>query len=210
MIDDKKTQTIKHRYNRISNLYDLAEKPMENMFSKYRKEMLTDTYGKVLEVGAGTGKNFQYYPNNVEVTAIDFSPKMVEIASSNASEFEHIKYVLEMDAEQMTFDDNTFDTVVTSCVLCSVPHPLQGLKEIRRVCKNGGKVLMLEHVKSNKPVLAPFVDILNPIPLYIYGANINRDTVKNLRKAGFKNISVKNLWLDILKLIIITNNKGEV
>ena len=66
---------------------------------------------------------------------------------------------------------------------------------------------MLEHVKSNKPVLTPLMDIPNPIPLHLYGANINRDTVKNLRKAGFKNISVKDLWLDVLKLIIITNNK---
>lgn len=208
MPDDKKTDKIKHRYNRISNLYDLVEIPMEIMFSKQRREMLTNAYGKVLEVGAGTGKNFQYYPDNVEVTAIDFSPKMVKIASSKAAELKNIRNVLEMDVENMTFDDNTFDTVVTSCVFCSVPHPVQGLKEIRRVCKNGGKVLMLEHVKSNKPVLAPLMDILNPIPLHIYGANINRDTVNNLRKAGFKNISVKDLWLDILKLIIITNNKG--
>jgi hypothetical protein len=81
------------------------------------------------------------------------------------------------------------------------------LKEIKRVCKNGGKVLMLEHVKSNKPVLAPFMDILNPVPFHLYGANINRDTVDNLRKAGFKNIFVEDLWLDILKLITIRNDK---
>ncbi|MBK9099471.1 MAG: methyltransferase domain-containing protein [bacterium] len=207
MSDDKKTEKIKHRYNRISNLFDLVEKPMENMFSKHRKEMLTNANGKVLEVGAGTGKNFKYYPDNVEVTAIDFSPKMVKIASSKAAVQKNIKNVLEMDVEHMTFKDNTFDTVVTSCVFCSVPHPVQGLKEIRRVCKKGGKILMLEHVKSNKPVIAPLMDILNPIPLHIYGANINRDTIKYLRKAGFESMSVKNLWLDILKLIIITNNK---
>lgn len=208
MSGDKKTEKIKHRYNRISNLYDLVEKPMENMFSKHRKELLRSAYGNVLEVGSGTGKNFQYYPDNVEVTPIDFSPKMVKIASSKAAELKNVKSVLEMDVECLFFEDNTFDTVVTSCVFCSVPHPVQGLKEIRRVCKNGGKVLMLEHVKSNKPVLAPLMDILNPIPLHIYGANINRDTVKNLHKSGFKNISVKDLWFDILKLIIITNNKG--
>lgn len=210
MIADKKTERIKHRYNRISGIYDFLEIPMESMFSEYRERMLRNAGGKVLEVGAGTGKNFQYYPDNVEVTAIDFSPKMVKIASSKAADLDKIKNVLEMDAENLKFEDNTFDTVVTSCVFCSVPNPIKGLKEIRRVCKNGGKVLMLEHVKSNKPVLAPLMDILNFIPLHIYGANINRNTIENLRKAGFENISVEDLWLDIVKLITIRNDKEEV
>ena len=207
MPDAKKTEKIKHRYNRIAKLYDVVEKPMENMFSKHRKEMLRNACGNVLEVGVGTGKNFHYYPDNVEVTAIDFSPKMVKIASEKAKDLKNIKDVLEMNVENMTFADNTFDTVVTSCVFCSVPHPVKVLKEIKRVCKNGGKVLMLEHVKSHKPVLAPFMDILNPVPFHLYGANINRDTVDNLRKAGFKNIFVEDLWLDILKLITIRNDK---
>ncbi|GJQ64407.1 MAG: methyltransferase domain-containing protein [Melioribacteraceae bacterium] len=207
MIDNKKTEKIKNRYNRISKLYDLVEKPMENMFSKHRKEMLKDAYGNVLEVGAGTGKNFKYYPGSVEVTAIDFSPKMVKIASEKAKYLNNIKDVLEMNAENMTFDDDTFDTVVTSCVFCSVPHPVKGLTEIRRVCKSGGKILLLEHVKSTKPVIGPLMDILNPIPLNIYGANINRNTIDNLRKAGFQNIFVEDLWLDILKLITIRNDK---
>jgi len=207
MFADKKTEKIKHRYNRISGLYDFLEKPMESMFSEYREKMLKNAGGKVLEVGAGTGKNFQYYPYGVGVTAIDFSPKMVKIASSKAADLEKIKKVLEMDVENLKFEDNTFDTVVTSCVFCSVPHPIKGLTEIRRVCKDGGKVLMLEHVKSNKPVISPLMDILNPIPLHIYGANINRNTVDNLHKAGFQNIFVEDLWSDILKLIIIRNDK---
>ncbi|MDZ7763616.1 MAG: methyltransferase domain-containing protein [Melioribacteraceae bacterium] len=98
----------------------------------------------------------------------------------------------------MAFDDDTFDTVVTSCVFCSVPHPVKGLREIKRVCKDGGNVLMLEHVKSKKPVIAPLMDVMNPIPLNFYGANINRDTVENLYKAGFTNITVKDLWFDTL------------
>jgi len=180
---------------------------MEHMFAEHRRHMLKEAHGKVLEVGAGTGKNFKYYPDDAEVTAIDFSSKMVKIAKKKAAGLANITQVLEMDVESMSYDDNTFDTVVTSCVFCSVPHPVTGLKEIRRVCKRGGKILMLEHVKSKKPIIAPLMDIINPIPLHIYGANINRDTLKNLHKAGFRNIMVKDLWLDILKLIIIKNDK---
>ena len=204
---EQESQKIKHRYNRISSIYDLIDKPMEHMFSKQRKNMLKEAQGKILEVGAGTGKNFEYYPDDSEVTAIDFSSKMVKIAKKKAAGLPNISRVLEMDVENMSFDDNTFDTVITSCVFCSVPHPIIGLKEIRRVCKRGGKILMLEHVKSKKPIIAPLMDIINPIPLHIYGANINRDTVENLHKAGFHNIKVKDLWLDILKLIIIKNDK---
>ena len=114
-----------------------------------------------------------------------------------------------MDAENMEFKDNTFDTVVTSCVFCSVPNPVQGLKEIKRVCKNGGKIVMLEHVKSHKKMVGPLMDAFNFIPLHIYGANINRETYQKLLSAGFKpkQIEVKNLWLDIVKLIRINNNK---
>jgi len=167
--------------------------------------------GKVLEVGIGTGRNIPYYPDNVELTGIDFSPKMVEIARGKAKNRKNVK-ILEMDAENMDFTDNSFDTVVTSCVFCSVPNPVKGLKEIRRVCKNDGKILMLEHVRSQKKVVGELMDVFNFIPLNIYGANINRETYQNLLKAGFQpeNIEVENVWLDIVKLIRINNKKIKI
>ena len=117
--------------------------------------------------------------------------------------------LLEMDAENMNFNDNSFDTVITSCVFCSVPDPVQGLKEIKRVCKNGGKIVMLEHVRSHKKVLGPLMDAFNFMPLHLYGANIYRETYDNLLKAGFDphQIEVENVWLDIVKLIRINNYK---
>jgi ubiquinone/menaquinone biosynthesis C-methylase UbiE len=199
---------IKKRYNRVAGLYDMMEVPMEGIFSKWRKQMLKDASGKILEIGIGTGKNIPYYPENVDLTGIDFSEKMISIVKEKVSGNKNIQ-ILEMDAQQMQFDDNTFDTVVTSCVFCSVPDPVQGLKEIRRVCKNGGKIYMLEHVRSNKKVLGPLMDTFNFIPLHLVGANINRETYQNLLKAGFQaeNIEVENLWLDIVKRIRINNMK---
>lgn len=190
-------------------MYDMMEAPMEGMFSKWRKQMLKDISGKTLEIGIGTGKNIPYYPENVDLTGIDFSEKMISKAKEKVTGSKNIQ-LLEMDAQQMQFDDNAFDTVVTSCVFCSVPDPVQGLKEIRRVCKNGGKILMLEHVRSHKKVVGPLMDLFNFIPLYLIGANINRETLQNLLKAGFQpeNIEGKNLWFDIVKLIQINNIKG--
>ena len=199
---------IAKRYNRIAGIYDIMEAPMEKLFSKWRREMLKDASGKTLEVGIGTGKNIPWYPRNIELTGIDFSPKMVEIARRKAKNTDNVK-IVEMNAENMDFSDDSFDTVVTSCVFCSVPNPVKGLQEIRRVCKNGGRVLMLEHVRSEKKGVGQLMDAFNFIPVHIYGANINRRTYENLLKAGFisQHISVKNLWLDIVKLIEIKNFK---
>ena len=164
--------------------------------------------GRTLEVGIGTGKNIPYYPEHVDLTGIDFSEKMISVARKRYGDRDHVGLMV-MDAQQMDFPDDSFDTVVTSCVFCSVPDPVQGLKEIRRVSRPGGQILMLEHVRSHKPLTGPAMDLLNPLPLNIYGANINRETEDNLLRAGFSRdeISVTNLWMDIFKAIRIENRK---
>ncbi len=172
------------------------------MASSWREELLSFAKGAVLEVGVGTGKNLPYYPKDVSVTAIDFSRAMIARAADRKAQHGLSNVtLLEMDAQHLDFDDNTFDTVVSTCVFCSVPLPVAGLKEIHRVCKPDGKVLMLEHVRSEGPILGPLMDVLNPLPLHLYGANINRRTVDNLRRAGFRDIEVTNLWKDIIKRI---------
>jgi hypothetical protein len=77
-----------------------------------------------------------------------------------------------------------FDTAIATFVFCSVPDPVLGLKELRRVVKSGGEILLLEHVRIDKPVIGFIMDIMNPIVLYLIGANINRTTVENVEKAG--------------------------
>ncbi len=201
---------IQNRYNRISKVYDLIEKPMESMsMSKWRTELIEKIEGReVLEVGVGTGKNLLYYPETLNITGIDFSKNMLEKARNKVKDIKNIK-LIEMDAQDMEFEDNTFDTVITSCVFCSVPDPVKGLEEIRRVCKNNGKIIMLEHMRSNNNVVGKFMDIINFIPLNIWGANINRKTIENLIKAGFnkEDIEYQNVWSDIVKLIEIRNKK---
>jgi ubiquinone/menaquinone biosynthesis C-methylase UbiE len=207
---NKKSQKIKNRYNRISKVYDLLEKPMEAMsMSKWRRVLIRKVEGKkVLEVGVGTGKNLLYYPADIDVTGIDFSKDMLKKARARVKNKKNI-HLIEMDAQNMDFEDNTFDTVLTSCVFCSVPDPVEGLKEIRRVCKNNGKIIMLEHMRSKHKVIGKIMDLINFIPLNIWGANINRKTMKNLQQAGFKtkDIKYKNIWTDIVKLIVIRNWK---
>ena len=204
-------QKIKKRYNRIAGLYDIMETPMEFGFSKWRRSMLNQAKGRTLEVGIGTGKNIPYYPEDVDLTGIDFSEKMISVARKRYGDRGYVGLMV-MDAQHMEFPDDSFDTVVTSCVFCSVPDPVQGLKEIRRVSRPGGQILMLEHVRSHKPLIGPVMDLLNFVPLNIYGANINRETEDNLLRAGFsrEEISVTNLWMDIFKAIRIQNMKHAI
>lgn len=205
---NKETEIIKKRYNRASIFYDIMEAPMEAMALKsWRVDAMTELKGKVLEIGVGTGKNIEYYPEDLEITAIDFSEKMLEKAKKKAVLHNKKIDLLLMDAEQMDFANDTFDTVFTTCVFCSVPDPVKGLLEIMRVCKPGGKIVMIEHVRSEKKVLGIIMDVLNPLVVNLYGANINRRTVENINKAGYNKVEVANLYNDIVKKIVIYNDK---
>ncbi len=202
------TEKIQKRYNRAARLYDIFEQPMEMMMLKnWRLEIAKDLKGKALEIGVGTGKNIPYYPDDVDITAIDFSEKMLLRARERAKRFHKKVQLIEMDAQNMDFEDNTFDRVFTTCVFCSVPNPIKGLKEIRRVCKPGGKIIMIEHVRSEKKVLGLIMDLLNPLTVNLYGANINRRTVENIKRAGFTKVEITNLTGDIVKKITIYNDK---
>ncbi|MFZ5645731.1 MAG: class I SAM-dependent methyltransferase [Bacillota bacterium] len=193
-----KTETIIRRYNRTAKFYDC----MDRMFSeRLRREVINQVNGKILEVGVGTGKNLPLYPPGSDVTGIDFSPEMLRRARARVANFRLNVRLIEMDAQNMDFPDNTFDTVVATCVFCSVPDPVKGFQEIKRVCKPGGQVILLEHVRSENPLLGKIMDILNPLTVRLTGANINRDTVANLQKAGLKPSLVSNVKGDILKVI---------
>jgi len=205
---DDKTEKIRRRYDRVSGIYDLIEGHMEkSMLGKWRKEVMDELEGNILEVGVGTGKNIEHYPKNISVTGIDFSSKMLSKAKERAKTLHKDIKLIQMDAQNMDFDDNTFDTIFTTCVFCSVPDPIKGLKEIRRVCKRHGKIVMIEHVRSERKLMGVLMDVFNPIVVGTYGANINRRTIENIRVAGFNNITVTDLFSDIVKKIVVINDK---
>jgi ubiquinone/menaquinone biosynthesis C-methylase UbiE len=149
----------------------------------------------------GTGKNFPWYLAGAEVTAVDFSQRMLERARAR-SERNKVKVRLrEMDVQNLEFGDDSFDTVVASFVFCSVPDPVRGLREVRRVCRPGGKVILLEHVLSANRVLARLMNLVNPLAVRMMGANINQRTVDNVARSGLTIEKVTDLGAGIFKLI---------
>lgn len=193
--------SIISKYDRISLIYDMMEAPVEHfLFRKWRRAVLSDLHGSVLEVGVGTGKNLEYYPRDCKVTAIDISPKMLHRAEKRAEGMDNISLIV-MDAEDLTFADNSFDYVVTTFVLCSIPNPVAALHEMRRVCKPDGVVINLEHMRSSNWILALLENILNPMFVFFMGVNLNRKTVENIRKSGLEIIEEQNLaLLDVFRL----------
>ncbi|WP_182200966.1 class I SAM-dependent methyltransferase [Paraliobacillus salinarum] len=205
-MDQKLTETIKKRYDRVSKIYDSMDAMIKE---SWRKGLLKNISGNVLEVGIGTGANLPFYSGDLHLTGIDFSPGMLARVKQKADKLE-LTYpvtLMEMNAQQMDFPDNTFDFVVATCVYCSVPDPIEGLKEMRRVCKPEGKILLLEHMRSDNELVGKVMDVLNPISVNMWGANINRRTMNNIKKADLVIEEQEHLFSTIVRKIIVNPNK---
>ncbi len=202
-MDAKSTELTRRRYDRIATVYDFMQGAIErSSYSKWRQLLWSKVEGtKVLEVGVGTGRNFHYYPKDMEITAIDLSDRMLARARANAESRGTKVDLLQMDVQELKFADETFDTVVATFVFCSVPDPVNGLKEVRRVCKTTGKIVLLEHVLSANRILATVMNLANPLVVRIMGANINRATVQNVSISGLIVERVTDLAGGIFKLI---------
>jgi ubiquinone/menaquinone biosynthesis C-methylase UbiE len=131
---------------------------------------------------------------------------MLARAIGKASEQNIKVHLQQMDVENLEFEDNMFDTIVATFVFCSVPKPIRGLTEVARVCKPGGKVILLEHVLSANRILGGLMDIANPLVVRMMGANINRRTVDNVSNSGLVVEKVTDLEASIFKLIEARKN----
>jgi ubiquinone/menaquinone biosynthesis C-methylase UbiE len=197
---------VRRKYDRIARVYDALESPMEGLsFAGLRRDLLSRVRGRVLEVGVGTGKNLPYYPPGVDLTGIDVSPRMLERAEAKARALGIRPVLRVMDVERMDFPGGTFDTSVSTFVFCSVLHPREGLGEIRRVLKRGGRALFLEHVRSANSLAGTVMDLLNPLISALLGPHINRQTVELIRDAGFEILSDENGGAGIIRKVTALN-----
>ena len=201
---DLDTQRKWDKASRTLDLFAFAE---DRRLGPHKRRLFSKMRGATLMVGAGTGNDFKFFPPSMHVVAIDISPKMLERAARKAVEYEGSIELREMDVCDLDFAEATFDTVATACTFCSVPKPILGLRELRRVLKPGGQILMFEHVRSTIGPFGIFMDMMTPLSRRV-GPDLNRDTVSNVQKAGLHLRRVENVYLDVVKIIEAVKHDG--
>lgn len=189
----------------FARYYDSFMKPIEQRYiTTWRKKLLTQARGKVLEVGAGTGINFPLYQQCDEVFALEPNPFMVEKAEVRRKQASVPITIMAGKAEKLPFTDEQFDTIVVTLVLCSVEDPRQALIEMKRVLKPNGTILLIEHVKMEQPIFAFLQNILTPVWKKISdGCHLNRNTEQTIKEVGFNIVAVKtHLFSFAVSLIV--------
>jgi ubiquinone/menaquinone biosynthesis C-methylase UbiE len=168
-------------------LYDSAMAPLEWFgLRDCRRKVVADAHGLVLEIGIGTGLNLPWYPNVRGLIGLDPDLVMLQKAAQRSGIPATPVSLLCGSAEHLPFPDATFDTVISTLVFCTIPDPVKGFGEIRRVLKSSGKFLLLEHVRAKSQTLARFQDSLTPLWSRIAGGcHLNRPTLEWAQAAGF-------------------------
>lgn len=168
-------------------------------FAGWRWDVLAEVGGRTLEIGCGWGHNFGHYPAAAAVTAFDLEPDRLTAAARRPAGFP----LARANAERLAWADRSFDAVVGTLVFCSIPQPEAALAEVRRVLKPGGRLFLVEHVRSHHAWLGSLQDALAPAWFRITGGcHLNRETEASLHAAGFGLDRRREGYAGLLKLLI--------
>ena len=170
----------------FARFYDRLSRSTWPLEVEHRTELVSGLHGRVLELGAGTGLNFQLYSAGVEVVALEPEPNMIRRARDRVGEGSARIRLVRGAAESLPFEDGSFDAAVASLVLCSVARPNIAISELRRVLRPDGELRVFEHVRSENPRHARWQNWLTPLWRRLSaGCHVNRDTGASLRAGGF-------------------------
>lgn len=155
-------------------------------FQQLRVELLQSARGQLLEIGLGTGLNLPHYPHTVsQLHAVDPFPLLPDRLAARSAAVSFPIEISRISAERLPYDDRTFDCVVSTWTLCTIPDPVAALREVRRVLKSDGIFLFLEHGRSDDRKIATWQDRLNPLQNMIgCGCNLNRKIDRLISEAG--------------------------
>ncbi len=193
----------------FADSYDLLNKLVEWRISTYRNSTAGQASGRVLEIGFGTGSNLKYYPDSVEITALEPNPYMFDRIRRRASTLNKVITVFRGYGENMPFKDEVFDTVVVTLVLCMVSDVERVVSEITRVLKPGGRFYFYEHVSSKSYVGRRFQSLLNPFWSFITtGCNLTRDIEKIIKEAEFAQVKSRKFTIRFGTPISLPNIVG--
>ncbi len=165
-----------------------------------KRRLFSEMSGRVLFLAVGPGLDIQFFPPGREIVGLDISPMMLEAAAPLAEAYEGTLELRLLDVHDLDEPTGSFDQAFTSCTFCSVPDPVAGLEAVRRVLKPGGSLGMFEHTGSRFFPFSAMLDVMTPLT-WRFGPEMNRDTVANVTRAGFVDVRVEPVYLDVVKII---------
>lgn len=200
--------TLQSAYDEIADRYEKKIWFDQHILgvARLRRKLLSKANGRILEVACGTGQNIPLFAAGSQITAVDLSPKMLEVARENMTKHGLNVNFAVMDAEKLEFPDGSFDTVVSTLSTCTFPNPVKALQEIKRVCRPNGLILLLEHGHSSLPWLASFQD-RNEYKHYEEhaGCRWNQDPLDLVRSAGINVVKSRRNILGMFHSIEATS-----
>ena len=179
------TERVRRLYDASAGRYDRSIALFEKLlFEGGREWVCSRARGEVLEIAAGTGRNLPFYPEDVRLTGVELSPKMLEIAQRRAREIGREADLRAGDAQDLPFRDASFDTVVCTLGLCTIPDDRGAVAEAARVLRPGGRLLLLEHVRSPVLPVRALQTLLNPLTMLLENDHLLREPLGHLEAAG--------------------------
>jgi ubiquinone/menaquinone biosynthesis C-methylase UbiE len=196
------SRQISEKYDRAARWYDWLEGVLDFLgLRSLRRQLMRPASGKVLEVAVGTGKNLAYYHRDCRIITLDLSIEMMKVARKRASSLPYPVFFLVADAENLPFAGRSFDSVVSSLSTCTFSNPVGSLKEMARVCRIDGRVLLLEHGRSDRDRLARWQDRHADQFAKPLGCHWNREPLELTRKAGLTVVKSRRNFVGIFHRI---------
>jgi ubiquinone/menaquinone biosynthesis C-methylase UbiE len=197
-----RTERVRRHYDRSAGSYDRIISWAEKvLFEGGREWVCSRTRGEVLEIAVGTGRNLPYYPEDVRLTGIELSPKMLDLACRRARELGREADLRVCDAQNLPFPDASFDTVVATLALCTIPDERRAVAEVARVLRPGGRLLLLEHVRSPVLPVRLVQRILEPLAVLIDHDHLLREPLRHVEEVGLVVESLERSKLGIVERI---------
>ncbi len=195
---------------RVRTFYEKTAGSYETWISVFERVMLDDgrrwicsqAEGDVLEIAVGTGRNLSFYPATVRLTGVDLSSAMLAIAETRAAQLARPVALALADAQGLPFRDSGFDTVVCTLSLCAIPDEQRAIAEVRRVLRQGGRFLVLEHVRSPNPVVKAGQRLLEPLMMRLACDDLMRDPLDHLEDMGFRVVRSERTRLGIVERLV--------
>jgi ubiquinone/menaquinone biosynthesis C-methylase UbiE len=206
------TERIRRLYDERAATYDRSLGIGERLLlGRFRHAYGALLRGETIEVGVGSGLNIPFYsPAVTSVVGVDLSIEMLRLAQERASHLGIPVALVQADAESLPFPDAAFDTVAISLALCTIPDPVKALRELGRVCRPRGRIVMLEHVRSTARPLAALQRALSPLNERAIGCHLDRDTFDLARSLGFSIDETESRFFNSVQLVVARPPAGAV